>query len=257
LAKHPLINQVGLVVPVAVYGKSLAQDPWCRFQQLTGVPVVIDAAAGFQALACNPGPTIGPIPVALSFHATKAFATGEGGAIVCTDRELLERTVEALNFGFGTDGSCGTMGTNGKMSEYHAAVGLAELDSWARKHAAFARTVNIYRKQAERRGIGSRLITAPNIASCYVLYAADDVSHAMRVRIALEKAGAEHRLWYGLGVHREPYYAGMGRDKLRFVESLAPRLIGLPSAPDLSPSAITLIVSALASARCCVERAAS
>jgi dTDP-4-amino-4,6-dideoxygalactose transaminase len=250
LAKHRLIDQVGLVVPSAVYGTSLLQKPWYRFQRLTGVPVVIDAAAAFEALARDPGATIGAIPVALSLHATKAFATGEGGAVICTDPELLQRSREALNFGFRVGRSCGTMGTNGKMSEYHAAVGLAELDSWAEKRAAFARVADTYRKEAERWGIGSRVITAPNIASCYVLYAADDVSHAMRVTTALDEAGVEHRLWYGLGVHREPYYAAMGRDEIVLVERLAPRLIGLPSAPDLSPSAIARIISALTSAYC-------
>jgi dTDP-4-amino-4,6-dideoxygalactose transaminase len=235
-------------VPSAVYGTSLLQEPWYRFQQLTGVPVVIDAAAAFEALAHDPGATIGAIPVALSLHATKAFATGEGGAVICTDPELLQRSLEALNFGFRVGRSCGTMGTNGKMSEYHAAVGLAELDSWAEKRAAFARVADTYRKEAERWGIGSRVITAPDIASCYVLYAADDVSHAMRVTTALDEAGVEHRLWYGLGVHREPYYAAMGRDEIVLVERLAPRLIGLPSAPDLSPSAIARIISALMTA---------
>lgn len=248
LAKHPLINQVGLVVPSAVYGKSLVQEPWERFQQLTGVPVVIDAAAAFEALVRDPRALIGPLPVALSFQATKAFSTGEGGAVVCRDPELLRRSVEALNFGFRSDRSCGTMGTNGKMSEYHAAVGLAELDSWPEKRAAFARVADIYRKEAARRGIGSQVIAAPNIASCYVIYSATDVDCAMRVSAALDEAGAEHRTWYGLGVHREPYYATMGRDKLYSVDRLAPRLIGLPSAPDLSSSAITRIVSAVASA---------
>ena len=256
LAKHPLIHQVGLVVPVAVYGQSLAQEPWRRFKQRTGVPVVIDAAAAFEALARDPGSTIGAIPVALSLHATKAFATGEGGAVVCTDPELLQRSLEALNFGFRGGRSCGTMGTNGKMSEYHAAVGLAELDGWAKKRAAFARVTAAYRSAADRLGIGSRVITAPDIASCYVLYAADDIADAVRITAALNDAHAEHRFWYGFGVHREPYYAAMSRDELLMVDRLAPRLIGLPSAPDLSENAIVQILSALERSKGRSERAA-
>jgi dTDP-4-amino-4,6-dideoxygalactose transaminase len=255
LAKHPLIHQVGLVVPVAAYGQSMAQEPWRRFKQLTGVPVVIDAAAGFEGLARDPASTIGEIPLALSLHATKAFATGEGGAVVCTEPELLHRSVQALNFGFRGGRSCGTMGTNGKMSEYHAAVGLAELDGWAKKRTAFARVTSAYRNAAERRGIGSQVITAPNIASCYVLYVADDVDDAVRVTAALNEARAEHRFWYGFGVHREPYYATMSRDELLLVDRLAPRLIGLPSAPDLSESAIAQILSALESSKGHCERA--
>jgi dTDP-4-amino-4,6-dideoxygalactose transaminase len=147
------------------------------------------------------------------------------------------------------------MGTNGKMSEYHAAVGLAELDGWAKKRAAFASVNTAYRNAAERRGIGSQVITAPNIASCYVLYAAGDVDDAVRVTAALNEARAEHRFWYGLGVHREPHYAAMSRDELLLVDRVAPRLIGLPIAPDLSESAIALILSALESSKGRCERA--
>jgi dTDP-4-amino-4,6-dideoxygalactose transaminase len=245
--RHPLIDRVGLVLPVAVYGRAVAQDPWHRFRQQTGIPVVIDAAAGFEALADDPGRTIGSIPVALSFHATKAFATGEGGAVVCSDTGLLHRSVQALNFGFHGTRRCDAWGTNGKMSEYHAAVGLAELDGWAEKRAAFSRVMRAYTENARRHSTGSRLITAPEIASCYVLYAAANACDGDRVTAALNTVGAEYRFWYGFGVHREPYYMTASRDELLLVDSLAPRVIGLPSAPDLSSSAIARIIKALAS----------
>jgi dTDP-4-amino-4,6-dideoxygalactose transaminase len=257
LARHPLLDQVGLIVPVVPYGRAVPHEAWRRFRTATGVPVAIDAAAGLEAMAADPAGTLGPLPAVLSFQATKAFATGEGGAVVCADRDMLERAAQALNFGMTGARRADTAGINGKMSEYHAAVGLAELDGWAEKRAAFARVVSAYRKEAERRGIRSQVITAPNIASCYVLYAAADADEAMRVTAALDEAGVEHRLWYGLGVHRESYYAAMSRDELTLVAWLAPRLIGLPSAPDLSPSAIARIVSALASAHSPRERAAS
>ena len=78
LLAHPALPQVGLVVPVAAYGRAVPQEAWQRFQSLTGIPVVIDGAASSESLADSPERHFGPIPVALSFHATKAFATGEG-----------------------------------------------------------------------------------------------------------------------------------------------------------------------------------
>ena len=148
------------------------------------------------------------------------------------------------------------MGTNGKMSECYAAVGLAELDGWAKKRAAFARVTSAYRSAAEPWGIGSQIITSPDIASCYVLYAADDIADAVRVTAALNDAQAEHRFWYGFGVHREPYYAAMRRDELLMVDRLAPGWIGLPMAPNLSENAIAQILSALESSKSRSERAA-
>ncbi len=249
LVAHPALSEVGLVVPVAAYGRAVPQQAWRRFEELTGIPIVIDGAAALERLADEPRSYVGPIPVALSFHATKVFATGEGGAVVTTDRDVLQRSIKALNFGFMGARRSETAGTNGKMSEYHAAVGLAELDGWAEKRAAFARVSALYRDRASRHELGGRLITAPLIASCYALYEAAGIREAQSVMVALTAVGAEHRYWYGSGLHREPHFADAARDPLPRVEALAPRLIGLPTAPDLAPDDIARIVAAVARGR--------
>jgi dTDP-4-amino-4,6-dideoxygalactose transaminase len=249
LMAHPALAEVGLVVPVAAYGRAVPQEAWRRFQELTGIPVVIDGAATLESLADNPQSFVGPIPVALSFHATKVFGTGEGGAIVTTDHDLLVRSIQALNFGFMGARRSDVAGTNGKMSEYHAAVGLAEFDGWDEKRVAYARVSALYRECASRHGLGARLITAPLIASCYALYEAAGIPEAQSITAALTETGSEHRYWYGFGLHREPYFADVPRDPLPGVEGLAPRLIGLPTAPDLAPGEIERIVAAVTRAR--------
>ncbi len=137
--------------------------------------------------------------MALSFHATKVFATGEGGAIVTTDSTLLLRSIQALNFGMMGTRRSDIAGTNGKMSEYHAAVGLAELDGWDRKRAEFAKVAALYRECAARLGLEPRLVTAPAIASCYTLYDAADLAEARSLKAALAEDAIEHRHWYGWG----------------------------------------------------------
>jgi dTDP-4-amino-4,6-dideoxygalactose transaminase len=246
LVTHPALPQVGLVVPVAPYGRAVPQEAWLRFQEQTGIPVVIDGAASLENLADNPERHLGPIPVVLSFHATKVFATGEGGAVVTTDFDLLISSIQAMNFGFRGTRRSDIAGFNGKMSEYHAAVGLAELDGWEGKRAAYARVFDVYRDCAARHGIGERFFTPPLIASCYAMYEAASYGKAQSVRAALTDAGVEHRNWYGLGLHREPYFAAAARDALPGVESLAPRLIGLPTALDLESTDIESIVGAVA-----------
>lgn len=61
-----------------------------------------------------------------SLHATKALIAGEGGAIAVHDQALAKCVRALTNFGIGTM----LVGTNAKMSEYHAAVALASLDTW-------------------------------------------------------------------------------------------------------------------------------
>ena len=62
-----------------------------------------------------------------SFHATKLFHTGEGGAIFCKDPELFHRIYYSHNFGHDGPLDFHGLGINGKISELQAAMGLAIL----------------------------------------------------------------------------------------------------------------------------------
>jgi dTDP-4-amino-4,6-dideoxygalactose transaminase len=249
LANHPALARTGLVVVVAPYGRLPSQPRWEEFQRRTGIPVVIDAAAGFEALTADTRPPFSTIPIALSFQASKTFSTGEGGAVIAMDAARADATLRALNFGFRGERVSRGPSINGKMSEYHAAVGLAELDGWDDKRAAFARVAAAYANEAESDGLAEhRIITAPTVASCYALLLATSAAESGAVRAALHAADVEHRLWYGGGLHREPAFAGVERDALERTDALGPRLIGLPMAPDLATSSVRRIVGTIARA---------
>lgn len=97
--------------------------------------LVIDSASGL-GVERSDVETAGHVYEAYSMHATKPFGVGEGGAIFCP-QEAGSKIRSALNFGlptrFGTDVSA--WGINGKISEAHAAVGLAVLETLERRLA--------------------------------------------------------------------------------------------------------------------------
>jgi dTDP-4-amino-4,6-dideoxygalactose transaminase len=62
-----------------------------------------------------------------SFHATKLFHTGEGGALFCSDEELRNKAFYSHNFGHNGPLNFHGLGINGKMSELQAAMGLSVL----------------------------------------------------------------------------------------------------------------------------------
>jgi len=64
-----------------------------------------------------------------SFHATKLFHTGEGGAAFCRDKELFQKVFYSHNFGHDGPLDFHGLGINGKMSELHAAMGLTVLQN--------------------------------------------------------------------------------------------------------------------------------
>ncbi|HET7690229.1 MAG TPA: DegT/DnrJ/EryC1/StrS family aminotransferase [Nocardioidaceae bacterium] len=91
--------------------------------------LLFDAA---HAFACSyQGETIGRFGRAevLSFHATKFFNTFEGGAVVTNDDELADAMRLMRNFGFSGYDNVIHPGTNGKMIEVCAAMGLTNLDA--------------------------------------------------------------------------------------------------------------------------------
>lgn len=62
-----------------------------------------------------------------SFHATKLFHTGEGGALFCNDKSLMDQLFYSHNFGHNGPLAFHGLGINGKISELQAAMGLAVL----------------------------------------------------------------------------------------------------------------------------------
>ena len=62
-----------------------------------------------------------------SFHATKLFHTGEGGAVFCKDKSLRDKLFYSHNFGHNGPLDFHGLGINGKISELHAAMGLSVL----------------------------------------------------------------------------------------------------------------------------------
>src|SRR5262249_37300172 len=77
--------EVGAVMPVAAFGEVPDLGRWRELADGTGLPVVVDCAAGFDGLAGA------PVPVTVSLHATKTAATGEGGYVASEDPGFLQR----------------------------------------------------------------------------------------------------------------------------------------------------------------------
>lgn len=240
------LDEAGVVIPVAPFGRPVPHAAWFEFRERTGIPVVIDGAATFEAAALRPEEILGELPVAMSFHATKAFATGEGGCVASTDTSVVEQVGQALNFGFFGSADSSTPSLNGKLSEYHAAIGLAELEQWNVKQQATARVLELYRAHFDRLGLGDSLVCGPEVASPYVLFHARTRAEADDVGSSLADAGVSHRFWYGRGLQAHTRYTECSADPLPVTEELASRLLGLPFAVDLEERTVERIGAAVA-----------
>jgi len=116
------------IIGVHLWGRAAPVDELQKVADEFGLKLMFDAA---HAFGCSyKGRTIGQFGECevLSFHATKFFNTFEGGAVVTNNDELAEAMRLMRNFGFlGLDNVIHP-GTNGKMIEVCAAIGLVNLD---------------------------------------------------------------------------------------------------------------------------------
>jgi dTDP-4-amino-4,6-dideoxygalactose transaminase len=115
------------IMPVHVFGNPCEVERIEKIARKNHLKVIYDAAhamcvdyKGKSILEC------GDIS-ATSFHATKIFNTGEGGACITGDDEFFERLRRLRFFGHNDSKDIVDDGCNGKMTEVHAALGLANL----------------------------------------------------------------------------------------------------------------------------------
>lgn len=115
------------ILPVHVYGTPCNVKDLQIIAARNGLKLIYDAAHAF-------GVTINDVPVLkygdlsmLSFHATKVFNTAEGGALITNDPELKKQIDSLKNFGFADEITVTAPGTNGKMNELQAALGILQL----------------------------------------------------------------------------------------------------------------------------------
>lgn len=117
------------ILGVHVWGRSCEIETLTEIAKNHKLKLLFDAA---HAFACSHhGRMIGGFGDAevFSFHATKFFNSFEGGAITTNNDELAARLRSMRNFGFAGLDNVIDLGTNGKMSEVSAAMGLTSLES--------------------------------------------------------------------------------------------------------------------------------
>lgn len=122
-----ITDETCAILPVHVYGNPCDHQAIQRVADKHNLKVVYDAAHAFGVKQNEESVlNLGDMSI-LSFHATKAYSTIEGGAIVCHTQEMKEKLDRLKNFGFESETQIPFVGTNAKMNEIQAAFGLATL----------------------------------------------------------------------------------------------------------------------------------
>ncbi|HEX6187449.1 MAG TPA: aminotransferase class I/II-fold pyridoxal phosphate-dependent enzyme, partial [Pyrinomonadaceae bacterium] len=119
--------QTSGILPVHLWGRPCAVERLAEIARRHKLALIFDAAHAFGC--SHKGRMIGSFGdvEVFSFHATKFFNTFEGGAATTDDDDLAEKMRLMRNFGFAGYDEVNSVGTNGKMAEVAAAMGLSSL----------------------------------------------------------------------------------------------------------------------------------
>lgn len=121
-------NNTSAIVPVHVFGNACKIEEIDEIAEKHNLKVIYDAAHAFNVKFKNKSILLNGDISILSFHATKIFHTIEGGALIVNDDSLVEKIRYLINFGIKNSEEIPELGTNAKMNEFSAAMGLCILD---------------------------------------------------------------------------------------------------------------------------------
>lgn len=241
------------ILGVHLWGQPCDIEALAVIARRHGLKLLYDAAHAFN---CSwRGRMIGNFGDAevFSFHATKVFNTFEGGALATNNTELARRVQRMRNFGFAGLDLTDALGTNAKMSEASAVMGLTNLESLQDFIETNQRNYHAYRRGIE--GIpGLRMLeydASEKRNYQYIVLEVED-SEAVLSRDSLQEIlWAENvlaRRYFFPGCHRmQPYASTMPEigSRLPITERLASRVLVLPTGTAVSAEQIEMICGIL------------
>jgi dTDP-4-amino-4,6-dideoxygalactose transaminase len=237
------------IIGVHLWGNTCRVDAIEAIAEKHGLKLLFDASHSF---GCSyRGRRVGSFGCAetFSFHATKFINTFEGGAVVTNDDNLAEKMRLMKNFGFAGMDRVIYIGTNGKMTEIAAAMGITSLEDMECFIACNRSNYRAYRGRLEGCP-GLKLMTYDEREKNnyqYVVLEIDPKQAGIsrdELLTILHAEGVRARRYFYPGCHRmEPYrsyfpHAGL---LLPVTERLADRVLCLPTGTQVQGQDIDLI----------------
>lgn len=243
------------ILAVHLWGQPCRTQALADLAALHGLRIIYDAA---HAFGCSDGGrmigSFGDAEV-FSFHATKFVNSFEGGAITTNNDDIAEACRLMRNFGFAGLDRVVSVGTNGKMNELAAAMGLTSLESV--DDFVEANHVNYRSYEDELRGLpGFRLMAfdSTNLHNFqYIVIEVDetqtDISRDRLIEVLWQENVLARRYFFPGCHNMEPYRSQFTRrDTLAVTEDVMRRVIVLPNGTAVTPTDILRIGRILATA---------
>jgi dTDP-4-amino-4,6-dideoxygalactose transaminase len=174
-----------------------------------------------------------------SFHGTKLFHTGEGGAIFCKDEELRHKIYYSHNFGHNGPLDFYGLGINGKISELQAGMGLAVLNHISDIIQDRKRICENYQNNIESvKKITLRSETEWNYSYFPLLFEMEE--KLLKAESLLKKNNIFTRRYFYPSLNKLPY---VEYEYKEIAESVSKRILCLPLYKNLEHEVINEIIT--------------
>ena len=189
------MGHVGAESDGAVLVCPISRIPDLRFYEeeckKKNIPLVVDGAAAFGTPDIyNHGDCF-----CISFHATKTYSVGEGGAVICS-KDIAKKIKQYINFGQDEHKNPIMHGTNAKISEFTCAIGLAVLDQIEQQDGPVSKRITnteIYERELAEFVLPT--FSAKTVYQTFPIYAKDK-DMAERIRNKLRENNVEFLQYY-------------------------------------------------------------
>jgi len=247
-------KQIAVVVPYATFGASIDLGRYRRYQEQHGVGVVVDAAASLGTIDAD-GKTFGagaPFAIVYSMHATKVFATAEGGVIHSSDTALIEALRRMTNYGFAGNRSAEGPGINAKLPEVLGLLARAKLDEIDRIADHRSALDLIYRQKlggfASENGFEFQAQTGKRQAlQCQsILLPRAFAGHRKAIIAALDAAGIGAAQYFSPHLAEQPWFRAHGViEPVPVSDDIAARILSLPVTDAMTEADVERVCATL------------
>jgi dTDP-4-amino-4,6-dideoxygalactose transaminase len=252
LARH---HDVAVVLPVHTYGLpcqvEAIQDVVDTAARRAGLPISIlyDAAHAYGS-AIN-GRRVGSFGDAevFSLSVTKVLVSVEGGLVASQNPALLQRVRKMRNYGIESQYNAHWPGLNGKMSEFHAIVGLHNLRRIPDFIAERQRKARYYYEQMTAKTSFRTLVWPPGVIHTFkdftVLVPPALEGRRDAVMRTLQARGVETRAYFSPPVHEQQFFRRYADRPLLRTEQFARQVITVPFYTTITEAEIDTVVRTL------------
>ena len=243
LVKAAITSHTKAIMPVHLFGLPADMDPILEVAEQYGLAVIEDACQAHGAE--YRGRRVGSFGTGcFSFYPTKNITTAEGGMITTDNEEIAERCRVIRQHGMRTRYYHDELGFNFRMTDVHAAIGLAQLEKLERFNEI--RIANARYLSEHLRGVVIPAVPEGrrHVFHQYTVRVLDGRRDA--VLDGLKERGIGTGVYYPVPVHQQRFYKDMGYNlTLPEAERAAQEVLSLPIHPGLSNADLQTIVDAV------------